>query len=668
MMLVLKLAYRQLKKSRMRTLLTLSGMVLSVAVLILSFTLHVNIVAALRATTKELGHVSALVNVGPASEIIYILFAVIFCVIFFSIILLTGAFYSGGSERMEQLDVLRSAGISIAQIRFAIAAEALILAIPGLLIGVAVGKLFALVAVRLSADFLQSVAYVTGIGNIDMVGFYWEAVFTSLVISIAILILSAYLATRPIARLVKTRALYSPELGEVSKRRSFFLEGLAQRAFKFEGLLAYRFLERNMLEFRLIVGLLTASIILAIAGATIHLQADALTTIAFDDLDRIESSVLVGLYAPRDDEGSAIVPLYVSEKVADALRAYPHASVLGLALISSSFYAELERGAFTEAGLIRNPNFFTAGETEQIPINLIAMDGKTYAYLAQVAGVPLGSSILLGRCISGRGIPLEGIPCRSPTFAPDLESLRLVRDGLGGTTQERILPALGEVRECDLPFEPGLAVSLMNTFASGNPDEGLTILAPAMEARWVTYLIAVEDDKGFVDFATTVVENNEELEAAGIVVTVANLNFAHEALLGAERSVVLITYSMSMLLALLGAATIINTSFSGRRIYARDIVIISSAGLSVKDLRRLLSLTSLFHAVLAVFLGIPLGIAVSWGIYHLAPDYVATAYVFPWQAIVQSALIMLFVVGVSVHILSKDMGEDMLVKTLHRIR
>lgn len=668
MILIVKLACRQLRQSRRRTLLTLSGMVLSVAILILAFSLHANITAALRSTTREIGHVSILVEVGPVSELIYILFAIVVCVIFFSVILLTGAFYAGGSERMEQLDVLRNAGVSMSQIRFAVAAEALILAVPGLLIGTVLGKLFALVGIRLSEGFLQSVAYVTGIGHIDMLGFYWEVIPISLAISMAIIVLSSALAARPIARLVENRGLYSSELSKSPRRRSLLLEHFVQRIFKFKGLLACRFLERNMLEFRLIVGLLTASIILIIAGATIQLQADALTTLALEDINRVESSVLVGLYIPRNNEGSATVPPHASEEVASVLRSYPGASVLGFALISSRYYIDLERSAFTQAGLNRNPDFFAEGDREWVPVNLIAMDEETYAHFATMADAPLGSGILIGRCISGREIPLEIPPCGSLSFAPDTGPLRLVRRDDRGNVQERELSVLGEVTECKLPFEPELGIALMNTFALGNPDRGLTILAPVMEARVVTYLIAIEDEKDFIDFATAAIEDNEALAEAGIVTTVANLNFAHDALLGAERGVVLIVYSLSGLLALLGTATIINTSFSGRRIYARDIAIISTAGLSTKDLRHILGLTSLFHAILAVILGIPLGIAVSWSIYNLAPSYLATVYVFPWRAIAQSAFIIFLVVGVSVHFLLKDMGEDGLVEILHRLR
>ena len=656
--LFLRMAFRQLLKNPTRAFWSTACIVLSMAMSLSILSLYLVLGSVLGIAMKETAHVDVLSGLQQidATLGIMLLFSYVF-ITAFSVPVLFAVFRTGAVERIRHLDILKSTGSSALQLRRAVMAEAAVLSIPGLALGVVLALLFVHFALHYLQGFLQPFVHATGINLAVSPVLYWEAALLSMVILAAIITLSSWLAARQSIKMVEARIFSSANVSLFSMRSISSFEAVVKKFFGIEGVLAYRNLVRKAPDFPVILLSFALSVVLMIGVSSLETQVQNFSDMIAADIDAMDSNIMLGFYTSLDKVDAITIPPHVAEGMMDVFHEFPQTSVLGIGRGAQQYFVEVCTDMFTEVGRMRNPGLFDCDDSKTIPVNLIAIDAAHYAQLAALAGVPEGANILINYCRLRMGLHCDlqqgSYECLMAgcerdgfwhefsafCFEPGMFTLRCAEEN--GSTEPLELFVEGELQGCDVPIEIKLFMAMLNTFSSDYPGTHMTILLPTIESSFVTYFVQVEDEKGFVDFAVDAAQDNEKFKAVGAVMVVANLDYAHAALRGAQEVISFSFMGLAGFFILFGLAAMISINYVSVKVQSRDIAAAISVGMDAKSLRAVVNLGIVACAVLSLALGAPLGIAISWFAFTAVPDNLSFAYDFPWLSLLIS------VVGVS---------------------
>ena len=680
-----RMTFRQLVESPVRTFWSIACIVLSTAISLSIFLFYLIFDSVLSAALNETAHVdilSGLSQVNTNFNTVFML-AYIFTLAF-SVLVFFTLFRTGAVKIIRHLDILKSVGSSRAQLRRTVMAEAAILAIPGLALGVVLAFLFVHFALHHLQGFLQPFVYATGINLAINPTLYWEATFLSVAILAAVITLSSWLAARQSVKMVEDGIFSSAGASLFSMRSISGLEHAIKKIFGIEGVLAYRNLVRGAPDFPTIMISFVVTVALMIGMFSSEPQIQNAFNIIAADIDAMEANVMLGFYTSVDESDAVTVPPYVAESMMDVFHGFPQTSVLGIGRGAQQFSVEVSKDMFSEVGLARNPGLFDHNDTEIIPVNLIAIDAAHYAQLAQRAGVPAGANILINYCRLRMDLYCDLQPdsdeclrtdCRRDNFWHEFSAFNFeprvlsLLCGEGGDSSEPVeLFVEGDLQRCELPVEIRLFIAVLNTFTSDYSGTHMTILMPTIESSFVTYFVQVEDEKGFIDFAVDAVKDSKEMNAFGTAMVVADFNYAHEALQGAEEVVSVFAYGLIGLFILFGVVILINIVYANIGTHARDTAVAISSGMNVKSLCRVANWGVIAYMGLALAVGIPLGIALSWLTYVALPNNLNTAYVLPWSSVARSVVDIVLMTLIIMYFTSRKLAKSNPLETIRQFQ
>ena len=76
-------------------------------------------------------------------------------------------------------------------------------------------------------------------------------------------------------------------------------------------------------------------------------------------------------------------------------------------------------------------------------------------------------------------------------------------------------------------------------------------------------------------------------------------------------------YGFIIVISLIGITNIFNTITTNMELRKQEFAMLKSVGMTTKEFNRMIRLESLFMGVKSLFFGIPIGIALSYIIYHI---------------------------------------------------
>jgi hypothetical protein len=410
-----------------------------------------------------------------------------------------------------------------------------------------------------------------------------------------------------------------------------------------EGILALRSIERSMPDFRMIVTLIVASIALVFGVATMSLQAENFVSSIYSDIEDVEADMVIGFYKPFVSEHNLVEYQQIEEDLTDVLREIPDVKILGIGRSPYDHFLEVDENIFGGIECGRNLEYFGLRGDALIPVNLVSVDARHHAQLAQKAGVPESSNILLSYYYPAWG---DG---------ENVSELAIQRVLPDGTSSKIDIPVQGKIVGEEIPNEILLYTSIRNTFVLEHAGAYLIILMPVIDSAYMTYFVDTEDEEAFIDHATSIVSAREGFSQTGT--TVARLSYAQDALSAGGTIFITLTYGFAGLLIFLLAVNTVSVVRANIKSYARDVAILNSIGMEKKRRQHVLNLIVFFGLIIALAAGIPLGILTSLIVYLALPANFALSYTFPWIIIVQ-ATIILSAMALILMYLSKRSLED----------
>ncbi|MCL2004474.1 MAG: ABC transporter permease [Oscillospiraceae bacterium] len=619
MKLTQKLAYSQLKNNRSRSLWTLAGIVLSASMTTAVF----GFAASGAATVTELmGGNEFYTNMY--NQTLYVMAAVFVSIIIAaSIVVVSNAFRVSAGERLTQFGMLKSAGATKRQIAAVIMHEALCLCAIGIPAGIGLGLLVNLAGVEIINYLLAALNRLNEYPVIIDFVFSWQAILLSVAVSFFTVWISAWLPARKAAKIAAIDAIRGT--GEAAGPRIARPKGtrLVQKIFGFEGALASKSLKRSRRNFRATVVSLTVSITLLIVVGSFGAQMKTMTDTFYPDIDATVAMHFVTNMSVDHGGGSGIVTRDFAamdsgqaSEITERLRGYGDTPVYGAGSEYYSYEASIPREMITPKLLDIYGDLFD--DEFVFSIAFVVADAENYAKLCEIAGVPVGSNILVNRYThyqqNGREV-----------FAPYLFGKQTLR--ITGRYDDTAfdLPLHGELAMTEIPGE-------INFASTG----AVIVIVPEFDVTEYFWFAKPEDKDGFSAYAFECLERivysgNAAQANTGIMDIEAQI----EAMRGIPRLITVFVYGFVGMLTLIGLTNVISTISANVRSRSREFAVLRSVGMTTGGLRRMLNLESLLSSIKSLIIGVPLGIAGSYLLHRGTVSPVTTAYTLPWIPILQ---------------------------------
>ena len=636
MKLTKKLAYSQLMARKRRTVWTLIGIILSVAMITAVYGFSASIYAEL---DEMLGDdfnmrsefVTTIVGIGAVLSVV---------IISASVIVVSNAFRVSAGERLTQFGILKSVGATKRQIAATVMHEGVLLSAIGVPAGIIFGSFVQLACIRIANHLLAGIIYATP--HLRFV-IAWQAILAAIGVSFVTVMLSAWFPARKAAKISAIDAIRGA--GEVKiKTRQVRSNWLVRKLFGFEGTLASKSMGRSKRNFRATVVSLAISIIMVVASSSFGAHLNRMADLVIHTVD---ANVIGSFYSSMHFEGYSYFLHFTpigSEKadmIARRLRNFPDTKIFGAGSnLGRSF--SISTGIPAEM-LTRRKRDFTINnrgldpmlehETLRLSINLVTADAENYAELARLAGVPLGSNILLNysrRLVDERWTEFEPLIFTGQTLMrPQLNSDELYE-----------LPLHGVLSGEQIPNELLLA--------SG---ADITVLVPQIYAASYHWYAQTEDVDGLVAYMFALFDELFPWRDDAVPVNTNVRNLAREQ--NSERAIIqlvmIFVYGFVGMLTLIGLTNVISTISTNVRSRSREFAVLRSVGMTHSGLGRMLNLESILCSAKSLIIGLPLGVAASYLIYQAILFSADFPYTFPWLAIAQCVIGVFIVTWVTMH-------------------
>ncbi|MDR1692324.1 MAG: ABC transporter permease [Oscillospiraceae bacterium] len=584
MRLTAKLALAQIERSKTRTLWTMLGVILCVAMV----TAICGFAASGMATFQEVAEGR---EQDQVNRILISLASVLGGIVALaSVVVVSNAFRASAGERTTQFGLLKSTGATKRQIAATVMYEGLFFSAVGIPLGLLLGILIQFAGLSIANHMLSYInAFFTedGASGALILRFTLSpfAILAAALASFATVLLSAWLPARKAAKIPAIDAIR--RTGDVKLKRSKVKTSRIVRLLSgVEGTLAQKSLKRSRRSFRATVVSIAISIVMLLAAASLQIHMSQLNDLAVGGVD---ATAAVSYYDP-DGVG---LPLKAAELMTERLRSYGGARVYGAGQEISSYRLDMEGTPYS--------------------VFLLTADRQHYEELCRQAGIFPGGNILLNlwreyegpRMIQtnpfgnwvGWTLSLEDILQNKP-------GPKLTVDG-----------ALSEV-----PNELTMTVGTQNVY----------IIVPELETDYYIWNALTEDATDFLLYAEEV--GKELLD--GQNVSYINYQMQSQIAMRMSNLISLFAYGFAGLLVLIGLTNVVSTISANTRLRRREFAALQSVGMTQGGLNRMLTLESILCSARALLFGLPLGIFAAW-LVHLSVtsgDY-GFAFTVPWLAV-----------------------------------
>lgn len=403
MRITAKLAYNQIKINRQRTIWTLTGILLSTALItaVCSFIASGNalLVNIYGKNYGEQGGAQFTLLLVPAAIIGILIIAM-------AVVVISNAFRVSANECRTQFGILKSVGTTKQQIASTVMYESVFLSIIGIPAGIAAGLLIAFAGVRIANHFLSELSSLTQLMINELVividfVISWKAILAALVISFLTILLSAWLPARKAAKITAIDSIRGT--GDVRvEAKQMRVNPLIEKIFGLEGTLAAKNIKRSKRNLRASIISLTVGVVLFICLASISGQLGKMVDYinSFNNMDVMVDYVSSYDFSVNKTTGkdqyiyTAPIDCETTEYITEKLREFKGSSIFGAGGDLKTYTAVVPNKMITPQ--MREAVFSAEEEANlEIEAEIIVVDRINYASLCKLAGVPAGSNILV---------------------------------------------------------------------------------------------------------------------------------------------------------------------------------------------------------------------------------------------------------------------------------
>ncbi|HPF86774.1 MAG TPA: ABC transporter permease [Candidatus Limiplasma sp.] len=601
------LAKAQLKQNRKRTVITMIGIVLSVAMLTAVCGFAASGIDAMRNLVGD-DYIAAYQSMFVSMAAV--LGAIIMAA---SVVVISGAFRISASERMRQFGILKSVGATKRQITKTMLYEAVYLcaiSIPtGIVIGLLIQWLGASIGDLLLAPMNKLIN--NGLSMHMRFVFSWQSILIAILLSLVTVMLSAWLPARKAAKIPAIEAIKLTREIKVRKTK-LRTNRLIQAIFGFEGTLAAKAIKRSRRSYRAMVTALTISIVLFLVCGNLNTEL----TMAMNQLyANIDANSLTTFSSVSSSSPYYNQPLDAdaAQQLTDTLLAYPDTTIYGVG-VDGGYALDVASADLTDTML----KTLDEGQTV-VGAALVIADQAHYEALCKAAGVAVGSNILINTA-------QKTISNKDTEFQPLHFSGQTLTLSNNGTSVDITLDA--QLISAQVPQEVFYAAY-----------EDIIIVVPDCAASQYYWFGNSADLAGFLTYAENTMAAYFPLaeDSSAYVYGVTDITAITDMTRSLTKLVTIFLYGFVIMLTLIGLTSVIAAISANVRLRAREFAALRSVGMTQGGLRRMLALESVMSSLKALLYGLPLGSIAMYFTYRSVVIQSEFQFVYPWATLIEVA-------------------------------
>lgn len=545
---------------------------------------------------------------------------VIFIIVFTSVFVIKNSFDISIMERIKQYGMLASVGATSKQIRKNVLFEGIVLGMIAIPLGV-VGGIFAIwVTLLVVTNILAGSALADISLNLYV---SWQAVAAAVLIAVVTIYLSSLIPARKAVKIAPMEAIRDSgnlKIPGKKLRTSKFLTKLLG----VEGEIASKNLKRSRKKYRTTVFSIFLSVVLFISISSVIQYGFLLQSYTYQEMD-------YNLYASIEDSDISQeeqMKLYAKASKADGVEE---------STVVRRQICNIAQGAYTKEMMEEIETDYNSVEEaeEQLYVTFYSVPDDQYRNYLKEQGLSYEET-------KDRAIICD--TQRRTTYDQDTgettrKQFQLLNSKAGDVLSYRALEADEKPRDVkkieiakrteELPF--GVEADYYSVVAIVS-DEMMTKLEGTLDG----FYAEAEDTK----------ELQEEIAGFDETVEWYFIDYAQRA--KEQNSMVLVVsiflYGFIAIISAIGITNIFNTITTNMTLTSREFAILRSVGMTEKEFRRMIRYESLLYGAKALLFGIPVGVVLSYGMYHMFINVIEISYTLPWKEIlIATAAVFLIV-------------------------
>ena len=123
-------------------------------------------------------------------------------------------------------------------------------------------------------------------------------------------------------------------------------------------------------------------------------------------------------------------------------------------------------------------------------------------------------------------------------------------------------------------------------------------------------------------------------------------------------------YGFIIVISLIGITNIFNTITTNMELRKQEFAMLKSVGMTTKEFNRMIRLESLFMGVKSLFFGVPIGIVLSYVIYHFLSEESGLPYKLPIVAIIISIAVVFILISLIMKYSTNKINKQNTIETI----
>ncbi|MER2040522.1 ABC transporter permease [Desemzia incerta] len=568
-----------------------------------------------------------------------------------SISLIYNAFAISVSERSKQLGMLSSIGATKKQKKEAVFFEGAVVGA----ISIPIGLISGLAGIQITFIFMNSlIKEALGITEELTLVFNPLTILTAIVLSILTIMISTYIPAKKASDISAIEAIRQTSDVKLS-RNTIRNPGFIRSLFGVEGDLALKNIKRNKTSYRAIVLSLCMSIILFLSVSYFTITLAKSIELSQQGIDH---DIYVSLNQEDDEMGKeTIANLNSLENITETT-----------SVLSFDAMTWIKEEAVPEKLKQENNESMVDGKYPYY-ITLNALDNESFETYAK-------SLNLDKTALTDENNPAAII----------IDTIQYEEAGTNKYVETKALKtAIGEILDIEMyDFEQDKSISLLPFEVATLTDKTPMGISDMMGLGTFNVIISEELLLQLKNNESLVAENlnkmlyirsNDPLalqdDIEELQETTEQNNFTFYNLYAGrqreEQLLVLVsvfTYAFIFLITVVCIATIFNTISTGIVLRKKEFAVLKSIGMTPKSFMKMIYFESLFYGLKALLYGIPVSVAIIWGIYLTWAAKFSFDFQLPWTRFIYAVFGVFFIVLIAMFYSSRKIRKETIIDAL----
>ena len=506
-------------------------------------------------------------------------------IIFTSVFCIKNSFDISITEKNKQYGMLRSIGATKKQVRKNVLFEATILALIGIPLGIFLGYFASFILVKISNIFLKELIVTENEINFELVfDLNWMSAAISALLGMVTIYLSSLRIARKAAKVSPINSIRNSADIKI-KAKKLKVPKIIKSIFKVGGEISYKNMKRNKKRYRVTIISIVLSIMVYISLTTFMQMMLKQIQLA---VGKVDYDIACDIYKENDEE------IKILNNIAKTTEGVTDYTLL-----------QTNLGKYDKEFLNKEIKQISESYPENGTISIISVGDIEYNKYIKSLGLnynDVKDKAILIDTISTATIDASKKPVREIRMLNLKENDKFdVKDDKG----EKLTFEIGKITK-KRPFATNEEMSIPYKILVLSDEYYNKTFKD--EKRYSAYYKVKDASK----VKNQIEESLKDYKQKGITNVQETYNDGKHLI----TVVGIFLYGFIIIIILIGVTNIVNTITTSMELRKQEFAILRSVGMTNKEFNRMIRLETLFIGIKSLFFGIPLGTAISYGIYQ----------------------------------------------------